>query len=105
ELEARDERGGERSELERGLLPRDERDDERAGHEQRLEDGLHEVQVRNPARVVLPPVPERPRRLAADLPADRAIPGEPQLVERPRLEQDDREGGERRDRKPGEEPA
>ena len=70
---------------------------ERADDEQRLEHALHEVQVGHAARVVLPPVPERERRLAADLPADRAVPEDAQRVQRVRLEQDDRERRERRE--------
>ncbi len=68
----------------------------RADDEQALEDVLDEVQVRQAARVVLPPVPERPRRVATDLPADRPVPEDAQLVQRARLEQDDRERGESR---------
>ena len=63
-----------------------------------LQDALDDVQVGDAARVVLPPVPERPRRVAADLPADRPVPEDAQLVQRARLEQHDRERGERRDR-------
>src|SRR4051812_27283263 len=55
------------------------------------------MEIGNAARVVLPPVPERPRRLAPDLPTHGAIPEDAQLVQRARLEQDDGEGRKGRD--------
>ena len=71
-------------------------DRERAGDEQHLQDALDDVEVGQPAGVVLPPVPERPRRVAARLEPDRPVQKRRELVERVRLEQQDREDRERR---------
>ncbi len=56
---------------------------------------LDEVEVGQAAGVVLPPVPERPRRVAAELVADRPVPERRELVQRVRVEEDDREDRER----------
>ena len=65
ELEAGEQRRGERGELERRLVARDERGDERADDEQHLEHVLHRMEVGEAARVVLPPVPQREGRARA----------------------------------------
>jgi len=61
ELEPDEERTGERRHLERRAPPRPPVERDRAEHERGLEHVLHEMQVREPFRVVLPPVPERER--------------------------------------------
>src|SRR5438094_10615615 len=58
ELEAEQQRGGERGELERRLPARHEVGRYRADYEQDLEHALEHVQIRQ-ARVVLPPVADR----------------------------------------------
>src|SRR5688500_19840498 len=64
ELEADQDRGRQRGQLEDRLPPRDEGDEERARDEEHLEHLLHGVQVRHAGGAVLPPAPERERRLA-----------------------------------------
>ena len=58
----------------------------RAGDEQHLEHLLEPREVGQPG-VVLPPVPERERRVAVDLRRDRPVPEHARGVERVRLEQ------------------
>ena len=82
-----------------------DRDRERADEQHGLQDALNNVEVGQAAGVVLPPVPERPRRVAAELVADGAVPERRDLVQRVRVEEDDREDGERpRDKSRGEAP-
>src|SRR3954470_9201288 len=95
DLEAEQQRGGERGELERRLAARDEVDGDRSEQERDLEHALQQVQV-GQARVVLPPVPERERRLAVDLPGDRPLPELVRGAQRVPVERQDREGGEAR---------
>ena len=73
ELEADQQRAGERGELERRLAPRHERDATAPATSSTWRTLLQQVQVGQPG-VVLPPVPERERRVAADLPAERPVP-------------------------------
>ena len=49
------------------------------------------MQVGQALRVVLPPVPERERRVAADLEAERAVEEHARRVQRRRLEEQDEE--------------
>src|SRR3954451_14225686 len=90
ELEAEQQRCGERGELERRLAPRDEVDGDGADQQGALEHALQEVQV-GQAGVVLAPVPERERRLAIDLPGDRSLPELVRGAERVAVERQDRE--------------
>src|SRR4029077_9917155 len=90
ELEADQQGGGQRGELPRRLPPRHEVDGDRANHEQHLEHALDEMQVRVTSPV-LPPVPDRERRVPADLELDRPIVEDVRSVERARLQQQDRE--------------
>src|SRR5687768_12954442 len=59
ELEADQDRGGERGELQDRLAARHERDQHSAGGHQDLEHLLHHVEVRDARSVVLAPTPER----------------------------------------------
>src|SRR5215472_4637891 len=61
DLEPDQQRPGERGELERALPRGEERRGDGAEHEQPLEHPLYQVEVREAARVVLRPVPERER--------------------------------------------
>src|SRR3990170_4414410 len=95
DLEADEEGGGQRGELERRLTPRHERDD----HGRCEDDGFQRRLERREVRVagVLVPVPERERRVAAELPAERPVPEDAGGVQRVGLEQEDPEaehGGE-----------
>src|SRR6266850_782306 len=63
-----------RGELERRLPARAEDDGEGPEHEQALEHLLQPLEVGDPLRVVLAPVPEAERRVADDLDPDRVIP-------------------------------
>src|SRR5689334_16257201 len=63
ELEAEQQHAGERRKLKRSLVPRQEREHERSDDEQPLEETLQQVQVGDPLRVVLAPVPDRERRV------------------------------------------
>src|SRR5688572_26052486 len=62
ELEADQERSGERGQLQRGLAARDEVAGDGAEREQDEEDLLRGAEVRDPRRVVLAPPPDRERR-------------------------------------------
>ena len=99
ELEADQERGGQRGELERRLAARHEVAGDRTDREQSDQDLLGKSEVRDPRSVVLAPAPDRERRVPAHLPAERPVPEDPGRVRRVRLEQEDREGGERGDDK------
>ena len=56
------------------------------------------MQVGDALGAVLPPVPERERRLPVDLRREGAVPERAHGVDRIRLEEEDRERRERRDR-------
>src|SRR3954451_8353564 len=73
ELKAEQQHAGQCGELQRRLSLRHVREREDGNDEQRLEEALQDVQVRESARVVLAPVPDRERRLALDLPGDRPL--------------------------------
>ena len=73
DLESEQDRSGERGELNDRLLLRHERDEHCAGDEQDLQHLLDEVEIGNSGRVVLPPAPERERRLAVELEAEGAL--------------------------------
>jgi hypothetical protein len=94
ELEADDERGSESGELERRAATREERREGGAREDEPDQRKLHEMKVGDARGVVLPPVPDRERGLAAELPAERAIPGDPRRVGDVRFEEQDREGRE-----------
>ena len=98
ELEPEQQHAGQRRELQRRLPPRDPREREHRDDQQRLEEALHDLQIGQALRVVLPPVPDRERRLAGELPRQRAVPEHARRVPDVRLEQDDRERRERRER-------
>src|SRR4051812_38191706 len=102
DLEAEQQRGGERGELERRLAPRDEVDGDRAEQQRHLEHPLQQVQV-GQAGVVLPPVPERERRLTVDLPGDRPLPELVRRAQRMPVERQDRERDDRRREERGDE--
>src|SRR5262245_60092593 len=91
ELEADQHGGGERGELERRLAARDEVAGDRPRDEERDRDLLERAEVGDPCRVVLAPAPDRERRVAADLPAERAVPEDARRVRGARLEEQDRE--------------
>ena len=74
---------------------RHEGQDQRCGDEKPLEDVLEHVQV-GEAGVVLPPVPERERRLAPDLRRQRPVVEDTRRVHRIAVEEQDRERGHRR---------
>src|SRR5438128_12417644 len=82
ELEADQDGRGQRGELERRLAAGDEVAGDRPGHEQSDDDLLEPAEVGDSGRVVLPPAPDRERRVAADLPAQRAVPEHPRRVGR-----------------------
>src|SRR5581483_8916773 len=63
------------------------------------------MEVGQPARVVLTPVPERPWRSTSDLEADGTAPEDVRLVERVRREEQNREGRERGRHKAPREPS
>src|SRR5205085_2535730 len=88
ELEADQERGGQRGELAGGLPARQEVRRDGRDREEHLEHALKDVEVGQP-RAILPPVPDRERRLAADLPADRPVTEDADGVDRMRVEQQD----------------
>src|SRR5215217_4618794 len=88
ELKADQQRGRERRELERAFAARPEVRADSRHKEQTLQQPLDKVQVGDSRRVVLPPVPERERRLASDLPPESAIPENTGRVCRARLEQE-----------------
>src|SRR5260221_7698690 len=71
DLEPEQDRGGQGSQLERPLPARDEGNEERECGRATLEDPLDEMEVRQPARVVLAPIPERERGVPVDLRRDR----------------------------------
>src|SRR6266540_2082085 len=96
-LESEQEDAGQRRELQRRLPPRNHSEDERRSHEERLEEPLHDLKVRDALRVVLAPVPDRERRLATELPRDGSLPEDAQRVADVGLEQDDRKRCERRE--------
>ena len=99
ELEADEHGSAQRGELERALAQRDRRDDAGEREDADLEDHLHDVEVRDPARVVLAPVPRREGRVAVELVAERAVDEGVHRRRQARLEQQDREHGQRRERR------
>src|SRR5918995_5386326 len=96
ELEPDQDRGGERGELQDRLLARAEGDEQRTADEEHLQHLLDDVQVGDAASVVLAPAPDRERRVAVELEAERALGEDAGGVERLRLEQEDEEGRGRR---------
>ena len=68
--------------------------------EQHLEHPLHDPQVGQALGVVLPPIPERERRVAVDLVADGAVVEDACGVPRGRLEEEDEEDEHGRDCEP-----
>ena len=97
QLEADEHGGAEGSQLERALPLRDHRDDAGERKHGELEDELQRPQARDPAGVVLAPVPGRERRVAVELVADRAVDEDVHGMGEARLEEQDRERGHRRD--------
>src|SRR6187399_1227607 len=81
-LEADQDRGGERGELENRLLPRHERGQDRTGDDEHLHHLLDDVQIGDPGGVVLPPAPDRERRVAVELEAEGALGEDPGRVQR-----------------------
>src|SRR5512132_3604541 len=94
ELEADPDGRRECGELQDRLAPRDERDEQSAPDKAHLQHLLHEVEVGDALRVVLPPTPDRERRLAVELEAERALAEHARGVERVGLQQQDEEGGD-----------
>src|SRR5262249_7848390 len=62
-----------------------------------------DCKVGDAGRVVLAPVPEREGRGAVELPAERPVPEHPRGMYGVRLQQEDRERGQRRDGEAGQE--
>jgi hypothetical protein len=104
ELEREQERGGQGRQLEGALLPRDERGDRGERDDPHLDDGLERREVGDPAGVVLAPAPEREGRLAVELESERPLPERAERVPEGRLEEQDREGEQRRDAEAEREP-
>ena len=103
ELEADQERTGERSELKRRLPGREERRSDRADDKNPFQHPLDDVEVRDAARVVLRPIPERERRLPRDLGPQRAFVEDASCFDRVGVEQQYREGRDRRQDESGDE--
>ena len=95
ELEADQKRGGQRCQLPRRPPPRIERRGNRASEHRRDQRQLHEVEVGNAGGVVLPPIPDRERRLTRELPRQRPVPEDTGGVQRVGLQEQDREGSDR----------
>ena len=83
----------------------------RTGNEDPGEHRLHDVEIRQASGVVLPPVPDREWRVAAELVTECAVDELSRCVPRRRLEKDDEERGDGRkqeaddERPPRREPA
>src|SRR4249919_2455973 len=105
ELEADQERGGDRSQLQDRLTARHEGGQDRSGDDEHLQHLLDDVQVRDAGGVVLAPAPDREGRVAVELEAERALGEDTRSVQRLRLEQEDQEGGDRGPREAECEPA
>src|SRR5262245_42434524 len=95
QLKADQHRGGQGGELERRLAAGDEVARDRPHDEEDDRDLLERAEIRNPGRVVLTPAPDREGRVAADLPAEGAVPEDTRRMGRARLEEQDRERGGR----------
>src|SRR6188472_8604 len=95
ELDREQHRGRERGELERALLPWDDGDDPCERDRGHLDDGLERGEVRDPACVVPPPAPDRERRRPVELEAEGPIPEGLDRIAQRRVEEQDRERGQR----------
>src|SRR5262249_51627580 len=80
-----------------------EREPDRTEHEHDLQGTLQEMEIGQPLRVVLLPVPDRKRRVATELESDRPVVEDAQSMERRRVEEDDDEDDARRDDERGDE--
>src|ERR671911_168512 len=96
ELEADQDGGGERRELQDRLPAGHEREQHRARGDEHLQDLLDDVEVGHPRCAVLAPAPDRERRLAVELEAEGALREDARSVQWVGLEQEDEEGCERR---------
>ena len=104
QLEAEQHRGAQRRELERALPRRNRGDDACERKHRDLEDDLRGREVGDAARVVLTPVPGRERRVAAELVGECAMDEVPRRVYDARLEEQDGERHDGRDRECRREP-
>src|SRR4029450_7488771 len=100
ELEADENRGRERAQLDHVLPSRDEVDRDGGHEEDDLEPCLDVVQVRE-ARVLVP-VPDGEGRAPSELPTEGAIPKQSGRVQNVWLDQEDPEGEDRPEREPTE---
>ena len=96
ELEPDEHGGAEGGQLERRLPTRDDGDDARKREHAHLQHELNGGEAGDPARVVLPPVPGRERRVATELVVEGAVDEGLDCTGEARLEEQDREDGEGR---------
>ena len=94
DLEADQERAGQRGQLQRRFRSRHECRRHGTHNEQALEHSLEDVQVRDSARVILRPVPERKRGLTSDLRLQRAVVERLRRLDRVAVEQQNGKGNE-----------
>src|SRR5215207_1830307 len=94
ELESDQDGGGQRSELQDRLAPRQERDEHGACDQEHLQHLLDDMEVGHTFRVILAPAPGRERRLTIELEAERTLGEHTRGVQRVWLKQQDQECGD-----------